>query len=394
MPGLSPAFADFLFILAGSDCLAMGVDVVVENPCDPWGRAHNYGLYWLNIGKLGLTREDATWLGLTINAVFLLSALIIISPSSAAELFIALLFLISPAVMLGLERANADLIIFTLLALCFYCIYSSHIILNILACLLLFFSAILKLYPVVMLPVLMFYFSANKTKFSLLLATLLLFILYMCLNWSDVSRLIGVIPNITWHYSMGGELLFSRLGYELDHTTRNLTYCLAAVALVSGIMWGCRANMAHTGSAGSGPQAGWTGMLFLSGAVLVVFSFIIKNSFDYRNIFFLFLLPCLLKLVFNQDNDTRLKFVPAAILMVYGFLLWAEFLVSMFNDVPGSAEFIRILESLLNWIIVVPIVMMAMQVAIINADASWLMRSLVIPLQKLLGTHSGNPKHE
>ena len=372
----------------------MGVDVVVENPCDPWGRAHNYGLFWLNIGKLGLTRDDITWLAMTINAVFLILAIVIISPASVMQLIFALLFLVSPAVMLGLERTNADLIIFTLLVLSFYCLYSDNVILTVLGCLIIFFTAILKLYPVVILPVLIFYSSANKTKFSLLVATTILFFLYMFLNWSDVSHLIGVIPNITWHYSMGGELLFSRLGYELNGSTRVATYALAAMAVLSGIILGSRLHVSGNRSGSPDVDYDWHRMLYLSGSVLVVFSFVIKNSFDYRNIFFIFLLPYLLSLISRPGMVHYRKQVALVILMVYGFLFWAEFFVSVFHNVAYSASLIRIVESVLNWMIIVPIVILAMQIAITNAQSSWLMRAVVHPLQKLSGRNPCGANHE
>ncbi len=394
VPGLIPSFADFYFILAGSDCAAMGIDVVIENPCDPWGRAHNYGLLWLEIGRLGLTRDDITWLALLINALFLFFAVAVISPSSVVQSLITVCFLISPAVMLGLERSNADLLIFTLLALSFYLIHPGNLLLNGFGCMIIFLAAILKLYPVVLLPVLIFYYSANRTKFTLLLMTMLLFLLYLYLNWQDVSHLIGVIPNITWHYSMGGELLFARLGNELSHTTRLATYCMALVCVVTGIIWANRVKIDEPEFTRQNEDAGWSGMLYLCGAVLVVFSFVIKNSFDYRNIFFLFLLPYLFRLNFRPEIDKMLKFTALVIVIIYGFLFWAEFFVSLFHDIALSDVYIRVTESVLNWLMMVPIVMLAMRIAVIQSQSSWLMRIIINPLQKLLGPKPGKFDHE
>lgn len=394
VPGLMPPFADFLFILAGSDCAAMGINIVVENPCDPWGRAHNYGLLWLEIGRLGLTRDDITWLALTINAIFLSIAAIVISPSTLLQSVVTIFFLVSPAVMLGLERANADLLIFSLLALSFYMIYSSNLFLITFGCLIILFAGILKLYPVVILPVLIFYYSASRIKFALLMTTLFLFILYIFLNWHDVAHLIGVIPNITWYYSMGGELLFSRLGYELTDSTRNATYLMGFGAILAGIIWGCRLTVTQHDPVRHNGENDWTGMLYLSGAVLVVFSFVIKNSFDYRNIFFLFLLPLLFRLVFTPGIDGQRKKIASGIVVVYGFLFWAEFFVSLFHTITLSGFYIRIIESILNWLIVVPVVMLAMQVAVTHSDYSWLMRIVVKPVQKIFTKNPETLNHE
>ena len=397
VPGLLPSFADFLFILAGSDCTAMGIDVIIENPCDPWGRTHNYGLLWLQIGKLGLTRVDITWVALTINAAFLFFALLIISPLSLSEVLVSIAFLISPAIMLGLERTNADLLIFILLAISFYLIHTDNIALNALGSALILLSAILKLYPIVMLPVLIFYYSASKAKLVTLLISLMLFFLYLCFNWNEVSHTIGIIPNITWHYSMGGELLFSRLGYDLNDGTRMTTYVFALITIVTGIVWGCRSNKTRevdVSHKDKGIENDWIGMLYLCGAVLVVFSFVVKNSFDYRNVFFLFLLPYLYSTVRRSDGDSQFRFIALAIVITYGFLFWAEFLVSLFHQIKQSAFYIRIVESILNWLVIVPIVMFAMQIAIVNSKKSGLMRGVVDPLQKLFANNFSRHNYE
>ena len=380
VPALQPSFADFLFILAGSDCMALGVDVVIENPCDPWGRAHNYGLLWLQIGKLGLTREDTVWVALTLNAVFVCSALLIIAPSTIFQMLIAVSFLISPAVMLGLERANADLLIFSLLALSFFLISRENLLIAGCGSLIILLTAVLKLYPVVVLPVLVLYYSTNRSKCAILLTTLLMFALYLYFNWADISHLMGVIPNITWHYSMGGELLFSRLGYPLDDLTRYATNGIALIVVFAGIIWACRTQVdQHNHDF----ENDWFGLLYLCGAVLVVFSFVIKNSFDYRNIYFLLLLPLLMQLVFNSQTKMLFKITALMIVCVYGLLFWAEFLVSVFHDYPATAKYIRITESILNWLVMVPIVMFAMRTAIGNAQSSPLMAFIVNPLQNL-----------
>lgn len=382
VPGLTPQFADLLFILAGSDCSALGIDVLTENPCDPWGRAHNYGVLWLEVGRLGITRDDITWLALTMNAIFIATAILIISPVSPVQSMITILFVLSPAVMLGLERANADLLVFSLLGLSLYLIHSGNTFMACFSCLIILFAAVLKLYPVVIVPVLIFYYSANRRIFTVLMATLLLFMLYLYLDWQNVSHLLGVIPNITWHYSMGGELLFSRLGYDLNDITRAATYFIALLAIVSGIAWGCRTKPVSYANRMRNTGNDWPAMLYLTAAVLVVFSFVIKNSFDYRNIYFLFLLPYLFRVLSMADADPQRKMAASAIVAVYLFLFWAEFIVSLLNAIPNAGTYIRILESILNWIMIVPVVMLAMQIAVSQSGHSWLMKFAVNPIEK------------
>ena len=46
IPKMLPLFADMRVITAGSECIRLGYDVLVENPCDPWNREMNYPRIW------------------------------------------------------------------------------------------------------------------------------------------------------------------------------------------------------------------------------------------------------------------------------------------------------------------------------------------------------------
>tara|TARA_B100000963_G_scaffold222691_1_gene194158 strand:+ start:301 stop:591 length:291 start_codon:yes stop_codon:yes gene_type:complete len=47
--GLLYLFADWSVIIKANVCFKDGIDVYIENPCDPWGRKHVYGQILLNL---------------------------------------------------------------------------------------------------------------------------------------------------------------------------------------------------------------------------------------------------------------------------------------------------------------------------------------------------------
>src|SRR5581483_612019 len=84
----------------------------------PWQRPANYPHIWVWPTFLGLGPGDTYALGFVVGGVFLLAAVAVL-PRAAGVLAGAVygLALCSPAVMLGIQRGNVDLLLFALLVL-------------------------------------------------------------------------------------------------------------------------------------------------------------------------------------------------------------------------------------------------------------------------------------
>eukprot|EP01037_Dinobryon_pediforme_P002307 gene2307-2346_t len=113
---MEPLFADLHAILSAIDCNGRGINVFETNPCDVAGRVHVYGSLWLSLGQLGLGSAHLFSKGFIVDIVFMAIAVMLLKPSSKREFAKSCLILFSPAVTLGIERANNDLIVFSLLA--------------------------------------------------------------------------------------------------------------------------------------------------------------------------------------------------------------------------------------------------------------------------------------
>ncbi|MCU0791332.1 MAG: hypothetical protein MUE42_00425 [Opitutaceae bacterium] len=113
---LEPLFVDLAAVFAAGEAWMIGRDVYLVNPFDPFGRPHVYGPWWLVSGPMALSVDDARWVGPLVVAGFLTVTLAVARPRGpGAAAMVAGLLLTAPFV-LGMERANNDLIVVILLA--------------------------------------------------------------------------------------------------------------------------------------------------------------------------------------------------------------------------------------------------------------------------------------
>jgi hypothetical protein len=114
---LRPAFADMRFLLCAIETERAGHDSYRMTECDPWGRIMNYPRLWLSLSVLGLQARHTVPIGVGLALIFYLSLLLLAGRLTLREGAFYAFLLCSPAVMLGIERGNVDLLIFSLLVL-------------------------------------------------------------------------------------------------------------------------------------------------------------------------------------------------------------------------------------------------------------------------------------
>jgi hypothetical protein len=106
---LSPPFFDMHVINDYAACAIKGVDAYAPHACNP----DNYNIppTWLWLGKLGLDGTDSLWLSIVIAAAAAVVIVVLFKGRSWFHGLIALTALVSPPVMMGIERGNLDLLI-------------------------------------------------------------------------------------------------------------------------------------------------------------------------------------------------------------------------------------------------------------------------------------------
>lgn len=111
-------YLDTYAVLAALDAVRAGADPHGANPLDVLLRPHVYSDWWLALRWLGLTRGHNILVGTAWVGAFALVAWTTVRPRNLREAFWWVALLVSPPIMLAVNRGNNDLVIFVLLAGC------------------------------------------------------------------------------------------------------------------------------------------------------------------------------------------------------------------------------------------------------------------------------------
>ena len=281
-------FGDLRGVTSAWECTRQGLDVLVANPCDPFHRASNYPGIWMAPSHLGLGVGDTVWLGWTIIGVYLAAAVRILE--SSARVLDAVVYgaaLCSPAIMLGVERGNVDLLIFTivLLAVLLYRRIDRWPVGHAL----LLFAAILKLFPIFAAGA----FLRDRSRRSLVLlgAVFAGFAVY-CLWILHELRVIWRIPQAP-EYAYGIRTCSEWIASWAGKTSLR-AIDVGVLALVAVVLLVVRRRWRTWLPADSGSSARRDLELFVAGAGIYVFSYMLFRSYEYRLVFLLLTLPQLL----------------------------------------------------------------------------------------------------
>ena len=331
VPPDSPSFADMRSVTSAWDCTRKHIAVLPVNPCDPWRRPANYPQIWLLPAFLGLGQSSTIALGFLAAVVFFAAALLIIPPS--ARLMDGLIFgfaLCAPAVMLGIERGNVDILLFALVALAASLVRRGRKGM-LRGTSMLVFAAILKLYPIFALPALI-----RRARRHALVATIAgttVFAIYIGATFSYTEEIVRTVPQ-TDSYSYGINLVGAWLssGFSvLPGTGWNVVIIIATAVIALRLRSRLRPRLTLDES-----DAARTRDLdyFWSGGCIYVASFALFRSYDYRLVFVLLTIPQLLR--WTREGSR----VAVAVLTALGLTLWSA---SPWTGVP-------VLGTVTSWI--------------------------------------------
>lgn len=281
-------FMDLYGILAACDAARAGVDPFLPNAFDPYHRPHVYSEWWLALGRLGLGRSDTLWLGSALVTAVLLMSVIMVRPVVRHEGVALFLLLASPALLLAVNRANNDLVVFLLISAGLLCFRREAWTWRAAGILLFAVSAVLKYSPLVTLVVLL----DLRTRRALL-AGLGLYSLVLVLAWPGLVQGLKSAaqynPAPDWLYAYGAPVLLRNLG------VREPVGWLVPASLLLLVIWAgflARRKIAAAEPAVAGPER-TAEREFIVGAALLVGLFFLGSSYVYKLVFALWLLPWL-----------------------------------------------------------------------------------------------------
>ena len=179
IPAMDPIFADMRVVQGALKTELLGLNPYITNPGDPWNRIINYPSIWMDIAKiLNLENENFFLIfNIFIISIFLSICLLLLLKTKSYLLFFVIF---SSSSLLGIERGNNDLLIFSI-------IYFSTFLLPIYSLFLLSLAAFLKIYPLALILTLLNY---KKILFTFLIIGILIFYYH----YEDLKYLITNTP--------------------------------------------------------------------------------------------------------------------------------------------------------------------------------------------------------
>jgi hypothetical protein len=349
VPTIVPIFADLRGVLAGFECTRLGYDVLYELPCDPWKREFlAYPRIWMRLTWLGWDQHHAIVLGILMAVSFYVATLILVGRLNNYEAIIYTLILYSPTVMLLIERANVDIIIYVLLFLSLLLSQSLSLAIRTAGYSLLVLSIFLKLFSVFSLS---FLLKEKRSIFLFLFPSLLtVTILYLFSITEEINKIKSYFP-VNLFYSFGGKILPHFLGIVLSpsHTfsrSRNVFLALILILVILlSIIALFRIAIAvirefknwltfplPSSSIGNNIESGLSLDSFRIGSSLYLGTFLLSISFDYKLAFLIFTVPQIL-LWIKRDERLGLSSSFALVGILSTLYLSAFFYEWLFDEI-------------------------------------------------------------
>ncbi len=338
IPTMLPMFADLRTITHGAECWVHGIDVYVIDPCDPWGRPTNYPPIWLEISKaIGVDSRWTVPIGGFFAASFGVAAIAFFGRRRMAwHGLVYGLALISPPVMLGIERGNPDIFIFTLIVIGLFLAFRGYLA-AVVATGVFAFATALKLFPIYSAAILLI----RSGRAAMIAVAVVLFgAAYFTLNAEYLASISANTSRGTL-LSFGAEVIFNGLAASFDWPALRgaatpTLFGVSAVAIGLGIYIG-RRNPAFLPL----PRTRWGGG-FAIGAAIYLFSFMVASNWDYRLSFVLLCIPQWLDWASARDLSVSERLIARTLL--------TTFVVSAYltNRLPFAVLYI---DEVFNWVL-------------------------------------------
>jgi hypothetical protein len=313
IPENQNTFLDLRVISGSAESYAAGYDPGLNNPFDPYNRLFNYPRIWYILLASGINMGWTIPMGLILVGLFLAAVNFFPSRLDKTSSILMALVLFSPAVLLGVERGNVDLLFFFLAALSLLFVERSAPVT--LATVLV--GMLFKLYPIFGIGVLVSQDAKRSLKY--ILAGTLLTAFYFLLTWNDLLHVFEATQKGN-DLSYGVNVILVFLASYLvggSGWLKVLLYVLAFAMLVFAVAFGIRYRWQTEATDLRNRRAFWVG------AGIYVGTFLLGYNWDYRFMFLLFTIPQLsewLKTPKGPLSRVTLLVVATMLLAVWSFL--------------------------------------------------------------------------
>jgi hypothetical protein len=339
---LQPPFFDMHVINDYAACAARGADAYAPHACN--GDNFNIPPTWLWLGSLGLNGSDSSWLSVVMITAAAVVIVLLFRGRSWVHGVMGLGAIVSPSVMMGVERGNLDLFILAIVgaAALIYDENKPGRTLGALGVLLL--GVVLKLVPIFCIS-LAARFGRYRLIFACALATLSL--IYLGLIRQEVFLIRRNVPT-TFVLSYGYKVIF--LGVDHVRSEAGLSpteladtwlpaLAVAAVLISSAAV---ALNSFINRETLCAIDASVAGTAFLFGAGIYCGTYLLGTNFIYRLMFLLLCLPQLLDWQCQRNEGGGIGEL-VLFVTVLG-VLWS-------NGNANGHQIFLLLPQLLNWLL-------------------------------------------
>ena len=327
-------FADWTYLISAAKCKLLGYNVLIENPCDFWGRDYVYGTIFLLLPYSDSLKDFYSfYLPICFNLLFLYVVISHINFYKIEQVIIYILFIFSPATLLAIERFNFDVIIFlTLLLIC-------YLRSNILKLILITVITLAKFYPII-ISISLFFKGFSKKNILYFIAFLSLVSLIFFLDRDNLAKVFSNVSQMKAdHYLAFGIMHFANFP-SLNNQFPFEHLLIFSISLMSIVYFFSYLVLKKDKFLSNFNFEIYSDRLFFIGGVVCVSTYLLLSNYIYREIFIFLTLPYLLKTI-NQSH-----FAKITILLIVTKLVLSPFtfyyIYSLNNDT------LNIIKSLLD----------------------------------------------
>ena len=338
---LQPPFFDMHIINDYAACAAKGSDAYIPHSCS--GVNYNIPPTWLWLGSLGIVGTDSAWMSAVMIGAAAIVMVMLFRGGPWLNGVIALAALVSPSVMMGVERANLDLLILTLVGAAAL-IYDDRRLTSSLAVVgLLSLGIALKLFPIFCVSLV-----ARFSKRAFIVACVLAAAgcAYLILTFQYLALIRRNVPT-TFVLSYGYKAIFLGMDHIRDEAGLGpwqladtwLPFLATAFVLVCAVAVATRSVL--NGREFCSIDRSSAGTAFLFGAGIYCGTYLLGTNFIYRLMFLLLCIPQLLDWLMRKSQ--KASWVPeASVLMTVLGVLWLN------GNSNGHTSFL-LFPQVLNW---------------------------------------------
>ena len=319
--GLLYLFADWSVIIKANVCFRDGLDVYIENPCDPWGRKHVYGQILLNLPFIEKFKKlYLFYIPLLINFLFILLTVNFFNSYKTNKNYYIIFFIFSAPFLLAIERANIDILIFLILFI--ICRYK-NLIQNYFLILL---SFTIKFYPICFGILLLF----KKSIKEILISVTIFFLLVIVFLLFQSEILIKIINNQVqftgsgiYQFSFKGLIATIKEGniYYKETELNVIKYFLIFILFVLPVFFVTKYFLKLKSNNIFLLEIfeinNFENRIYLASSITLVACYFLIQNFFYREIFFLGLIPWLLSN--DHKKNSFINFLFYSILIKFIF---------------------------------------------------------------------------